>query len=290
MNNNALPFRPQATYATNAPALNVPKLPDAIDLNQVDPNYQSIYNEFNNNLNYLNTRLQNAQNTAQASQKNIGDVYNTNTTNAENAYTANLNTIQQSNQDAQLANRLRARASGGAPSSGFYDLANRTDNQTQRDVAGAGNTLQSAYSEANNLASQAYTQIQASLNDVLAGIQNDATLSMRQKDSAINSARLQAAQQAAYLQSLLGGGDVSSSPDVNNDPMVSFEVTDNGMSGDNTGLASVLGLSTTSETPLWDRLNQAQTNQRAGMQSIQANIGTSLADPLLRIAGLFGVK
>lgn len=196
MNNNALPYRPQANYAQNAPAVIAPSLPQKVNLDEVDPSYRDIYQEYNNNLDYLNTRLQNAQQTATASSRNVDEAYKTNVTGAENTYTTRLNTAQQANQDAQLANRLRARAIGGAPSSGFLDLANRTDIQTQRDVGQAGRELQTAYQKAQQLASQALTNINTALNDAIAQIQGDASLSLRQKNDAIQQARIRAASVA----------------------------------------------------------------------------------------------
>lgn len=201
-------FRPTPSFAQVPITANTPSLPQKIDLNSADPMYHDIYNEYNSTLDQLNSRLANAQQQAQTGQQAVQKGYDVTTGNLENQYNVGLDTIRSANQDAQLKNRLAARAKGGAPSSGFLDLSNRTDLQSQKDIAQAGRGLQQGYQEADLTAQKALAAIQASLGDIVAQIQGDATLSLRQKNDQINQARSRAAQLAASnvdWNSILGG-------------------------------------------------------------------------------------
>lgn len=195
MNN---PYRPEATYKQKMNfSSNIPTLPSIIDLNTVDPIARPYTESYNSVINNLNARAQNARQMAEMAQGDIQRGYETSVAGAEQAYRTGLQTAQQANQDSQLANRLRARAMGGAPSSGFLDLANRTDLETQRGVSRLGSELSQGYRSADQAANEGLSRIIAALNSEILQIQNDATLSMRERDMAIQDARIRAAQAAA---------------------------------------------------------------------------------------------
>lgn len=209
-------YRPPANFSQKLNLLNAnPVLPQKVNLNNVDPAYRDYYAAYNDSLDTLSGTASNVKTQASLAQQDVQNAYGAATTGAENAYKSSITGIQSANQDAQLANRLRTRAMGGAPSSGFYDLANRTDIQSQRDVGAAGQQLGQAYQGADLSASQALTKIVSDLNNAILGIQSNGQLSLRQRDQQIAQAKASAAaaaQQAALLEGLSGnqeqGGDV----------------------------------------------------------------------------------
>lgn len=206
-------YRPAPTYQNKATLLAAnPYLPEKVDLNKVDPQFRDIYGAYNDRVDQLQGSLANTRSQAQSAQQDVQKGYDIATTNAENTYTGNMDTIRSANQDSQLANRLRARALGGAPSSGFLDLANRTDIQSQKDIGKAGQQLGLAYMSADQIASKAYGDIISSLNDAILKIQSDGTLSLRERDQRIQSAKeaaAKAAADAANWASLFGNGDTT---------------------------------------------------------------------------------
>lgn len=199
-------YRPPPNFAQKIGLLNQnPVLPQKVNINNVDPAYRDYYQAYNDSLDTLTGQAENNRKQATLGQQDVQNAYNYATTGAENAYKSNLAGIQSANQDAQLANRLRARAVGGAPSSGFLDLANRTDVQSQKDIGAAGAQLGQAYQGADLTAEQSLSKIIGDLNNSILQIQQNGQLSLRQRDNAIAQAKAKAAQDA-YMASLLGGG------------------------------------------------------------------------------------
>lgn len=211
-------YAPQPTYTQKLNLLNTnPQLPQIVDLNTVDPAYRPYYAAYNDSITNSGNQVTQLKNQAQMGQTDVGNAYKASIQGAKNAYQTNLTGIQSANQDAQLSNRMRARAVGGAPSSGFLDLANRTDIQSQRDIGKAGQDLGQNYAQADLVANQALTRIIGDLNSAILGIQNNANLSLRERDNAIADAKARAAaaaQQAAYLASLNGVNNNTGGTDV----------------------------------------------------------------------------
>lgn len=195
----AAPFRPAINYAQTPITANTPSLPEKVDLNAVAPHLKDVYQEYNNNIDYLNTRLSSANQQAQSGQQQVQSAYDTTANQAEDAYRTSRDNIQSANQDSQLRNRLVARATGGAPSSGYLDLVNRTDIQSQKDIGQAGRSLQNNYAQANQIAQQALGNIQSALSGAIAQIQQDASLTLRQRDQAITDAKIRASQLASSV-------------------------------------------------------------------------------------------
>lgn len=198
MDQQGTPYRPRPTFSQQSSFVNaVTPLPSKVDLNGVDSNFRDIYAAYNQRIDQLSANLGAIQNQATAAQGDVQKSYDLSVQDAEGAYNNTVNSLRDANQDAQLSNRVRARAVGGAPSSGFLDLANRTDIQTQKGLASAGSDLSRSYSVADQSASKALTDIMTALQGAIMQIQSNASASLLEKDQAIRQVRERAAALAA---------------------------------------------------------------------------------------------
>lgn len=137
----------------------------------------------------------------------------------ENAANA-ARSARQNYQDAILSTRRRARATGGAGSSGFMELTTLLDKELQSGLTGINNSAHNMESQARITADKALGDLELSLQKAVAQIESDRATSRREKDDAIREAEFAAADQAIEVQKWAstrargGGGGGGSSKDA----------------------------------------------------------------------------
>lgn len=185
-----------------------------VDLTTIDPLYKPIYQAFNDSIDALGGQAANLVTQAQTSQQGANNDLVNNLNQIDQSRTSALNTNQQTGSDAQVANRERTRAIGGAPSSGFLELANKIDRNTQQGANSINSGAFNQSANARNTTLKAIADIQSGLNDALFKIQNDASLSLRERDSAVSAAVTKAqsdAINAALINGFAGNGTADAS-------------------------------------------------------------------------------
>lgn len=110
---------------------------------------------------------------------------------------------RQAYQDSLVQTRRRARAVGGAGTSGFLELNNMLDRELQGNLTGININVQNVVGEASNIAQDALNNLELALQKAIAGIEQDRRTSRREKDMAIKEAEFAAADQAVQVESWL---------------------------------------------------------------------------------------
>lgn len=178
------------------------------DINTVDPRYRAIYQGYNDTLTNLANMDRIAREQAEGQRQEIASMYDTGAQRAENKFINRQDVIRQSAQDAQLSNRIRARAIGGGASSGVLELANRVDRDAIKNIATAAGEYTGSLSDLELKAMQGVNSIRDNLNQTIANIINNKSLSLRERDQAIAAAEAEAkraAELAAYYNSMSAG-------------------------------------------------------------------------------------
>lgn len=187
------------------------------DLNSINPMFRSIYQRFNDSLADLQRSEELSRQQADTSRQQLIGDYNRGVSQAEQQRLSNIDQARRSNQDAQTSNRIRARAIGGAPSSGFLELATRLDEQAGKNINEANLQATNRIQQVESDVMKSLSGIEDTLNKTIAQIESDRRLSLRERDAAVAQAEEAAAQAAIraaaqsgnmdLLNSLLGGGD-----------------------------------------------------------------------------------
>src|SRR5690606_20187577 len=185
---------PEFTRTLGLPNVNKPQ---AVDLNAVNPAYRSIYEAYNNALANYDLAEQSAREYAATAQSNLNRELGTTLQQLENQRRSNIDLARQGGQDAQTQNRIRARAIGGAPSSGFLELANRIDRDTNRGILGFNQQASIGATNARTAALRALADIENNLNNQIFQISQNRNLSLRERDAAIQDAISRAQARAA---------------------------------------------------------------------------------------------
>lgn len=181
---------------------------DTVDINTVDPRYRSIYQSYNDTITNLANMDRMARERGEAQRQELKAAYEGGAGRAENRFINQQDVIRQSAQDAQLMNKIRARAMGGGASSGVLELANRVDRDANKNVAMAAGEYTGALSDLELKGLQGINSIRDSLNQTIASIIQNKSLTLRERDAAIAKAEEDArtaAREAAYYNSLYGG-------------------------------------------------------------------------------------
>lgn len=137
-----------------------------------------------------------------------------------------LNTIEKNRQlgkdqsrmaynDLVTESRRRARAVGGAASSGFLDMTSRLDQQLQSNLNAVDTTSGSYAGQIELTAQQALGELEDKYNQMVAAIQSDRRKSLRERDSALAQAELDAAQEISNIQNWLNS-QISTTNALNN--------------------------------------------------------------------------
>jgi len=112
-------------------------------------------------------------------------------------------------QDLILENRRRTRATGAGSSSAFLELSNRLDVQLQKGLTQIGDTEVEKVGAANIVAQQAVGELERTLQNVLAQIEQNKSTSMREKDKAITDARMNADEAVLEIEKWLADSSFS---------------------------------------------------------------------------------
>lgn len=196
--------------------------PQTADLESVNPMFRSIYQRFNDSVADLQRGEEAARGQAGQSRDILVGDYNRGVQQAEQQRVSNIDQARRANQDAQTSNRIRARAIGGAPSSGFLELATRLDESAGRNINEANTQATNRIGQVESDINKSLFDIESRLNQTLAQIESDRRLSLRERDAAVAQAEEAAAQEALrraaasaqagnmdLLNALFGGGDQS---------------------------------------------------------------------------------
>jgi hypothetical protein len=135
----------------------------------------------------------------------INQLRNSNVSDLTNQGDLSKRQARQSYQDQILQTRIRARALGGAASSGFMDLTGRLDQALASNLTGIDTTNMSAMSKVKITADKALTDLQAEMDKNINEIANQKNLSLRERDKAKASIQMEAAQAALEIKSWLDG-------------------------------------------------------------------------------------
>ncbi|MCS7317509.1 MAG: hypothetical protein NZZ41_04200 [Candidatus Dojkabacteria bacterium] len=190
---------------------------DNIDLNSVDPNLRPYYEDYlrirrllKDRENILRTEADNSQTNFINQGQNLIQGLLAQRTETEGQIRDNL-------EDALLANRLRARAFGGAPSSALLDINARTEREAMRNMNKANIEYGSKINEVIADVENRIGQLEVELLKKLAEIEQDRTLSLRQRDAAIQNARLSAMRGASGILGGLNFGEIET-PAIASEP------------------------------------------------------------------------
>jgi hypothetical protein len=178
----------------------------AADLNQVEAAYRPYYEAFNATLAQLSARENALRKEAEQSQELAARNLERGYTLAEQQRIAATDQLRRQNQDLQTQNRIRARAIGGAPSSAFLELANKTDLETGRQMAQQGMNYENRIKELDDRAFETVNKIEQDLLKAIGQIEADRTMSLRERDAAITQAKREAAARALAARQYGGMG------------------------------------------------------------------------------------
>lgn len=112
---------------------------------------------------------------------------------------------RQSYQDSILQTRLRARAMGGAASSGFMDLTSRLDQALAGNLTNIDMTSMTALNKVKLTADKALTDLQDEMNKSINEIAKQKNTSIRERDKAKATIQMEAAEAALEIKSWLDG-------------------------------------------------------------------------------------
>lgn len=156
--------------------------------------------------------------TEASTQKNYGSSkdYITNSEAANKANIAaslmrNKDQLRQGYQDATVLARQRARALGGAASSGYLDTLQGLDKTLLQQLGSQDQAAQSNITQAALQAQKAMSDLESQLQKTIDSINAQKTMSLREKDKAIAQANIDASNNALEVKKWLMGQQASAS-------------------------------------------------------------------------------
>lgn len=148
---------------------------------------------YTDQMSYLDSQTQGVNNNAQLGRERITQqkegTINKAMQDAETAARMARDTYK----DMIVQGRRRARATGGGSSSGYLEMSTMLDSQLMRGLGQVEQTKQGQVGAANSIADQAVGEIENTLQQVLGEIANNRAISLRERDSKVNEAKLNAA-------------------------------------------------------------------------------------------------
>jgi hypothetical protein len=148
----------------------------------------------------LQQQQQNLQTQAEAQRELLGSQFTETERGARSRELQQRGQEQQNIQDQIRTNRIRARAIGGAPSSGFLELTGRAEREGARRLAGITGATEQTIGRARGEQQRGLAALEQGLSDAIFQIENNRAASRREKDQAIAQLEQAAAQQALALQ------------------------------------------------------------------------------------------
>lgn len=147
---------------------------------------------YQDQLNWLQSQTDSARAGAEAGKTNINTQKDQSIASTEKTAEGEARGLRDVYQDLIVENRRRTRATGAGSSSAFLELTNKLDTQLQGGLAQVGDTKVEKVGVANTIAQQAVGELERTLQNVIAQIDQNKATSMREKDKAITDARLNA--------------------------------------------------------------------------------------------------
>lgn len=147
---------------------------------------------FQDQLTWLQSQTDSAKAGAEAGIRNVNTQRDQSIASTERTAEGEARDTRDVYQDLILENRRRTRATGAGSSSAFLELSNRLDTQLQKGLTQIGDTKVEKVGVANTIAQQAVGELERTLQNVLAQIEQNKSTSMREKDKLISDARLNA--------------------------------------------------------------------------------------------------
>lgn len=164
---------------------------------------------YQDQLNWLQSQTDSAKAGAEAGRTNVNTQRDQSIANTERTAEGEARDTRDVYQDLILENRRRTRATGAGSSSAFLELSNRLDTQLQKGLTQIGDTKVEKVGVANTIAQQAVGELERTLQNVLAQIEQNKSTSMREKDKAITEARLNADEAMLEIEKWLADSSFS---------------------------------------------------------------------------------
>ncbi len=147
---------------------------------------------YQDQLAWLESQAGSAKGSAESGRENIGVQRDQSIASTERTAEGEARDTRDIYQDLIVENRRRTRATGAGSSSAFLELSNNLDTQLQRGLTQIGDTKVEKVGVANSIAQQAVGELDRTLQNVLAQIDQNKAISLREKDKALTDARMNA--------------------------------------------------------------------------------------------------
>lgn len=147
---------------------------------------------YGDQLKWLESQGDSARGGAEAGRENVNTQRDQSIASTEKTAEGEARGLRDVYQDLIVENRRRTRATGAGSSSAFLELTNKLDTQLQRGLSQVGDTKVEKVGLANTIAQQAVGELERTLQNVLAQIDQNKATSLREKDRAITEARMNA--------------------------------------------------------------------------------------------------
>lgn len=148
---------------------------------------------FGDQMKYLDTQEQGVRSNVDLGRQRINAQRNATIAQAQQDAEAAAQIARDTYRDLIVQGRRRARATGAGQSSGYVEITGMLDRQLMGGLNQVNQTKEGKVAGANSVADNAVGEIERTLVQVLGEIANNRALSLREKDRAINEARMNAA-------------------------------------------------------------------------------------------------